>query len=129
MIDPCEGLDLHVAAGGPSFIASLERHGADEAHDGSLVREDPDDIGTSLHTSLFKRSIGLIEGLADCGDDDSVLAARDVCQSIAHPMDAPALPGRLEDPLHACPEAAVGVADHQLGARRCWPQRRLWRPR
>ncbi len=31
MIDPCEGLDLHVAAGGPPFIASLERHGAVEA--------------------------------------------------------------------------------------------------
>ncbi len=49
MIDPCEGLDLHVVAGDLPSIASLERHGADEAHDGSLVREYPDDIGTALH--------------------------------------------------------------------------------
>jgi hypothetical protein len=45
-----------------------------------------------------------------------VLAARDMRERVAHPVNAAALPGGLEDALYGRPEAAVGVADDQLGA-------------
>ena len=49
---------------------------------------------------------GCIEGLPDRGGDDGVLALRDMGEGVAHPVNAAALPGRLEDPgdggLQAC---------------------------
>ena len=61
-------------------------------------------------------AVGLVEGLADRGGDDGVLAARDVGQGVAHPVHAAPLPSRLEDALDGRLEAAVGVGDHQLDA-------------
>ena len=58
-------------------------------------------------------AIGLVEGLADRGSDDGVLASRDMGQGVAHPVNATALPGRFEDPCDGGLEAGVGVADHQ----------------
>jgi hypothetical protein len=43
------GFDLHVAALELPFIILLEEHGADEANDAVLVREDADDVGSALH--------------------------------------------------------------------------------
>jgi hypothetical protein len=58
-------------------------------------------------------AIGLIEGLADRGGNDGVLAARDVGERVSHPVNAAPLPCRLEDPGDGGLEAGVGVADHQ----------------
>ena len=58
-------------------------------------------------------AIGLIEGLADRGRDDGVLAARDMGQRVAHPVNATPLPCRLEDTGDGSLEAGVGIADHQ----------------
>ena len=58
-------------------------------------------------------AIGLIEGLADRGRDDGVLAARDMGQRVAHPVNATPLPCRLEDTGDGGLEAGVGIADHQ----------------
>jgi len=44
-----ESRDLHLSAGGLSFVVSLERPRANQAHDLSLVGEDADDIGVPLH--------------------------------------------------------------------------------
>jgi len=40
---------------------------------------------------------GLVEGLPDRGGYYGVLAARDMCQGIAHPVNAAALSCRLKD--------------------------------
>jgi len=61
-------------------------------------------------------SVGLIEGLADRGSNDGVLAARDVGQGVAHPVDAAALPGGLEDAIDGRAQAAVGIRDDRPGA-------------
>ena len=72
-------------------------------------------------------AVGLVEGPADRGGDDGVLAAGDVGQRVPHPVNAAALPVPATiDPLdqsldastleHASDgglEAGVGVADHQ----------------
>jgi hypothetical protein len=72
-------------------------------------------------------AVGLVEGLADCGSDDGVLAAGDMRQGIAHPVNPAALPVQATiDPLdqsldaltleHAGDgglEAGVSVTDHQ----------------
>jgi hypothetical protein len=39
-------------------------------------------------------AVGLVEGLPDRGGDNGVLAARDMGESIAHPVNAAALPVR-----------------------------------
>ena len=41
--------------------------------------------------------IGLIEGLPDRGGHDGVLALRHMGQRVAHPVNAAALPGGIED--------------------------------
>lgn len=58
-------------------------------------------------------AVRLFEGLADCGGHDGVLAIRDVGQSVAHPVDAAALPGRFEDANYGGPGAGVGITDDQ----------------
>ena len=59
------------------------------------------------------RAVGQVEGLADRGGNDGVLAARDMCHGVAHPVNATALPGRLEYPRDGGPEAGMRIADHQ----------------
>lgn len=61
-------------------------------------------------------AIGLIEGLPDRGGDDGMLAARDMCQGVPHPVNATALPGCLEHTRDGRPEAGMRVADHQSDA-------------
>ena len=58
-------------------------------------------------------AVGLIEGLADRGGDDGVLAPGHMREGVAHPVNAAALPGGFEDPGDGGLEAGVGVADHQ----------------
>ena len=43
-----DSLDLHVAVLGLPLVVLLHEDGADEADDGVLVGEDPDDIGSTL---------------------------------------------------------------------------------
>jgi hypothetical protein len=50
-------------------------------------------------------AVGLIEGLADRGGDDGVLATRDMGQRIPHPVDAAPLPCGLEHADDGCLEA------------------------
>ena len=45
-VDLGEGLGHHLAAGCLPFVVLLEEHGADQTHDGRLVGEYSDDIGT-----------------------------------------------------------------------------------
>ena len=59
------------------------------------------------------RAVGLVEGLADRGRDDGVLAARDVGEGVPHPVNAAALPGCFEHAGDGGLEAGVRVADHQ----------------
>ena len=58
-------------------------------------------------------TVWLIEGLADRGGHDGVLALRHMRQGVAHPMHPAALPGRFEDPRDGGLEAGMRVADHQ----------------
>ena len=52
-------------------------------------------------------TVGLVEGLPDRGGNDGVLAARDMRQGVAHPVNAAALPGCFEHAFDGRPEAAV----------------------
>lgn len=61
-------------------------------------------------------AVGLLEGLADGGGGDRVLSLRDMREGVAHPVDAAALPGRLEDAGDRALQAGMGIADHQLHA-------------
>lgn len=57
--------------------------------------------------------VWLVKSLPDRGGDDGVLATGDMGQRVAHPVNAAALPCRLEDAGNGGLEAGVGVADHQ----------------
>ena len=58
-------------------------------------------------------AVGLFEGLADRSRDDGVLAAGDMGQRVAHPVNAAALPGGFEHAGDGGLEAGMGIADHQ----------------
>jgi len=47
-VDLGEGLDLHVAVLALPVVVLFEEHGADDADDRLLIREDPDHVGTPL---------------------------------------------------------------------------------
>ena len=57
--------------------------------------------------------VGLIKGLPDRGGHNGVLAARDMGQGVAHPVNAAPLRCRLEDAGDGGLEAGMGVADDQ----------------
>ena len=60
--------------------------------------------------------VGLLERLPDRGGDNGVLAVRDMSEGIAHPVNAAALPGCVEDARDCAFQAGMGVADHKLHA-------------
>ena len=64
-------------------------------------------------------AVGLVERLTDRGGNDGVLAARDMGQCIAHPVNAVPLPGGFEDPGDGCLEAGMGVTDRLSAAWCC----------
>ena len=58
--------------------------------------------------------VGLVEGLPDCRSNDGVLALGHVGEGIAHPVDAAALPRRIEDPRDRGFQAGMRIGDYQL---------------
>ncbi len=69
----CHGLGLHVVVLGLPFVVGLEQHGADQPDNGPFVREDTDDIGTSLHLLVqpLPRIRAVNAGAALLGGGDS----------------------------------------------------------
>ena len=73
-------------------------------------------VGHAAPGLAGRHAVGLVEGLTDRGSDDGVLAAGDMREGIPHPVNAAALPSGLEHPLYRGSEAAVRIADDQLGS-------------
>ena len=65
-------------------------------------------------TSLFSRSIGLAERLAQRGGDHALLGFGHVAQRVAHPVHAAALTTGAKDAADRDLETVVRVGDDQL---------------